>query len=91
MNNIMEYKEVRKIEELIDEFHWNQKKLLVIVSYYNLQEFIDIIKDTFEYGYIENAIVYQDGSIGFEEFQEVIENFDVDAEDVFPIEEYEKV
>ena len=83
----MYYKEISKIRELVDEFHWQNGSLWVIVSYYNLPELVDIIKDTFEYGYVENAIVYKDGSVGIDEFQDVLEHYDVDAKDVFPIEE----
>ena len=82
----MYYKEISKIKELVDEYHWQNGNLWVIVSYYNLIELIDIIKDTFEYGYVENAIVYKDGSVGIDEFQYILANYDVDAIDVFPIE-----
>ena len=83
----MYYKEISKIKELVDEYHWNNDNLLVIVSYYNLQEFIELIKDNFEYGYIENSVVYVDCSVGFDIFQDILENYDVDPKDVFP-EEY---
>ena len=83
---IMYYKEISKIKELVDEYHLNNDNLLVIVSYYNLQEFIELIKDNFEYGYIENSVVYVDCSIGFDIFQDILEHYDVDPKDVFPIE-----
>ena len=83
----MYYKEISKIKELVDEYHWNNDNLLVIVSYYNLQEFIELIKDNFEYGYIENSVVYVDCSVGFDIFQDILENYDVDPKDVFPEED----
>ena len=81
----MKYKELKKIEELIDEYHWNGERLYVIVAYYNLQEFLDIIKDTFEYGYIENAVVYEDGNVGFDDFQDILESLgcDEDPKEIF--------
>jgi len=83
----MYYKEISKIKELVDEYQWNNDNLLVIVSYYNLQEFVELIKDNFEYGYVENSVVYLDCSIGFDIFQDILEYYDVDAKEVFP-EEY---
>ena len=83
----MYYKEISKIKELVDEYQWNNDNSLVIVSYYNLQEFVELIKDNFEYGYVENSVVYLDCSIGFDIFQDILEYYDVDAKEVFP-EEY---
>ena len=46
----MYYKEISKIKELVDEYHWNGDNLFVIVRYSNVPEFAEIIKDCFEDG-----------------------------------------
>ena len=83
----MYYKEISKIKELVDEYHWNGDNLFVIVRYSHIPEFSKIIKDCFEYGYIVNTVLYEQGNIGVDIFQDVLEHYDVDAKDVFP-EEY---
>ena len=83
----MYYKEISKIKELVDEYHWIGDDLLVIVRYPDVPEFAEIIKDCFEFEHIYNVILYEQGNIGVDIFQDVLEHYDVDPKDVFP-EEY---
>ena len=83
----MYYKEISKIKELVNEYHWNGDNLFVIISYSDVPEFAEIIKDCFEFEHIDNVILYEQGNIGIDYFQYVLEHYDVDAKDVFPIEE----
>lgn len=83
----MYYKEISKIKELVDEYHWIGGDLLVIVRYVDIPEFVEIIKDCFEYEHIDNVVLYEQGNIGVDIFQDVLEHYDVDAKDVFPEED----
>jgi len=83
----MIYSKIEELKGLVDEYQWQEGSLLVIVLGFNLKDFIEIIENTFEDSYIENAIVYKDGSIGFTDFQDTLEYLDLDPKDIFPKED----
>ena len=65
--------QIDELKALIDEWAYTKQGLLVTVNGRNLRDFVNIIKDVFVDGYITNTIVYNDGTVGFYEFNKVLE------------------
>ena len=73
--------QIDELKALIDECAWTQQGLLVTINGHNLRDFVNIIKKVFISGYITNTIVYDDGTIGFYEFNKVLEKLRNDTND----------
>lgn len=73
--------QIDELKSLIDEWAYTKQGLLVTVNGRNLRDFVNIIKDVFVDGYITNTIVYNDGTVGFYEFNKVLEKLRNDTND----------
>lgn len=72
------------------EWHWNPDgHLIVFISHYYLKDFCDMLgRDVFDDGGLScEQYLCPDGDVALDEFERILEYFDIKPENVFPKEE----